>query len=132
MTDQAALVVHRALSALHLNDMDELVRHLHRDVTYDTGRKLLSGREAVAAALTAPRYEHLEAEIIPGRVERHGDRLTARTSIVLRWRGSTEPAAVSQRSHAIEIRDGLIARLELLASPGSPPASSERRSKSSG
>ena len=134
MTDQAVLVVHRVLSALHLDDAAALVRHLHRDVTYDTGRELLSGRDAVAAALTAPRYEHLEAKIIPGRVEGHGDRLTAQTSIVLRWRGSSEPADVSRRTHAIEIRDDLIARLTLLPAHSPPAASpaSDRRSKSSG
>lgn len=121
MTDPGALLVHRVLSALHLGDAAALARRLHPDVTYDTGRKLLSGRDAVAAALIAPRYEHLEAEIVPGRVEGHGDRLTAQTSIVLRWRGSGEPADVSHQAHAIEIRDGLIARLELLTPPVAVP-----------
>lgn len=86
-------------------------------MTYDTRRELISGREAVASALAAPRYEHLEAEIVPGRIEDHGDRLVAQTLTVLRWRGTSEAADVSPQKLAIDVRDGLITRLELLAPP---------------
>lgn len=123
MSDRATLVVHRALTALHRDDTAELARQLHPDVSYDSGGELISGRDAVVCAISAPRFAHLEAEIVPGRIEEEGDRFVAQTLTVLRWRASSEPADISAQTFAIQVRDGLIARLELLAPPASPPAS---------
>lgn len=114
MTDAAALVVHRALTALHLGDTAELARHLHADVIYDTGRELINGRDAVARSITAPTFEHLYAEMIPGRVDDEGDRLIAQTLTILRWRGSQEPVDVRAQTFEIHMLDGLIARLQLM------------------
>lgn len=123
MSDQPpALVVHQALLALHRDDRDALALHLHPDVIYDSGHELISGRDAVASSLAAPRFEHLEAEIVPGRIEDQGARLIARTLTTLRWRGSSEPADISSQALAIQVRDGLITRVELLGPPASSPA----------
>lgn len=129
MTDSAALVVHRALTALHLGDIAELGRHLHDDVIYDTGRELINGRDAVARSITPPSFEHLDAEMVPGRVDDEGDRLIARTLTVLRWRGSQEPVDVRAQTFEIHMLDGLIARLQLMpaADPGADSPDAGRR-----
>ena len=127
-----ALVVHQALLALHRHDMEELALRLHPDVIYDSGRELIAGRDAVASSLAAPRFEHLEAEIVPGRIEDHGDRLIAHTLTILHWRGSSEPADISPQALAIQVDDDLIARLELLAPPSPTPSAHCGRAPSQG
>ncbi len=117
MTERSLVIVQRALMALHLGDRAQIARHLHADIVYDTGDELIEGRDAVVAALSPPRYRHLEAEIVPGRIEHAGDHIIAHTITVLRWRGSGEDADITPQTLAIHSRDDLIARVELL-----PPA----------
>ena len=117
MTPRPALVVHRALQALHNNDAAQLAWHLHRDVVYDNGHELIRGRDAVVASIIAPHFEHLRIEIVPGRVDDQGDRLIVETSTIVRWKDSREVADISPQILAIHMREGLIARLELRALP---------------
>lgn len=115
MSDHATLVVHRALTALHAGDIEQLTRQLDSEVIYDSGHELVSGAAAVAAAIAAPRFEHLAAKIIPGSVEHEGDRLIAHIDTVVRWRGSDEPADITRHTLAFDVRDGLIVRLQARA-----------------
>ncbi|MDP8908658.1 MAG: nuclear transport factor 2 family protein [Chloroflexota bacterium] len=117
MTVPPALLVHRALQALHNSDPAQLKRHLHADVVYDTGHELISGRDAVVDSIIAPHLEHLELEIIPGRVDNHGDHLTVQTSTTMRWKHSREVADINPQTLAIHLREGLIARLEIRSPP---------------
>ena len=117
MTVPPALLVHRALQALHNSDPAQLKRHLHADVVYDTGHELISGRDAVVDSIIAPHFEHLEVEIIPGRVDNHGDHLTVQTSTTMRWKHSREVADINPQTLAIHVREGLIARLEIRTPP---------------
>lgn len=122
MTVRAALVVHRALQALHNSDAAQLKRHLHPDVVCDTGQEVITGRDAVAQSFIAPRFEHLRLEIVPGRVADHGDHLTVETNTIVRWNDSREVADVEPRTLAIHVREGLIARLEVRTPPIGRPS----------
>ena len=119
VTELSALVVHRALNAMHRGDRAQLARQLHADVVYDTGRELISGRELVAASMSAPEFKQLRAEIVPGRVEDRGDHLTAQLLTILRWRGSDEPVDLQSQMLAIHVHEGLITRVESLPVPAS-------------
>lgn len=122
MTVRPLLVVHRALHALHERDAAQLARHLHPDVVYDTGHELISGRDAVLGSIIAPHLEHLGVEIVPGRVDDHGDHLTVQTRTIVRWKDSREVADIDPQTLAFHMREGLIARIERRASPAGPAA----------
>lgn len=117
MTPRPALVVHRALQALHNDDAAQLACHLHRDVVYDTGHELIRGRDAVVGSIIAPHFAHLRIEIVPGRVDDQGDHLMVKTSTIVRWKDSREVADINLQTLAIHLRDGLITRVEIRAPP---------------
>ena len=118
MAERALVVVHRALTALHLGDSAQLARHLHADVIYDRDNELVKGRDAVVEALTASPYQHLETRIFPGRVEQTDTHFIAHTTTILRWRASSEDADISTQLLAIHMQDDLIARIELMPTTG--------------
>lgn len=111
MTNQAAVVIHRALIAMHGGQTARLAAQLHPEVVYDTGQVRISGRDAVAAAITAPQFENLTAEFVPGSVESYGDYFIAHTVTVLRWREGGERADAIPTAFAIYVHNGLITRV---------------------
>ena len=131
MVKRSLVTVQRMLTALHLGDSAQIACHLHADIVYDTDDERITGRDVVVAALSAPRYEQLEAQIVPGRVEQVGRHFIAHTITILRWRGSSEDVDVSHRRLAIYMRDDLIARIELLPTTSTTWAR-ERRGDSRG
>lgn len=59
-------------------------------------------------------------EVIPGRVDDHGDHLLVETRTIVRWKGSSEVADINPQKLAFHVREGLIARVEIRTPPITP------------
>jgi ketosteroid isomerase-like protein len=114
MQQNSIIVVQRALTALSAGNAEALAAQLHADVVFESPHRTVAGREQVARGATGERYEHLTAEIVPGRIVDNGDHVLADQLTILRWRNASEPVDISRHSLAIHLRDGLIYRLTLI------------------